>query len=669
MATLQKIRNHGVILLIIVGLAMLAFILGDFLNSGSSFFNRSREYVGTIQGHKVHYTEYEAAKEQLEEVYKIEVGRSQLDEEITTQLRNQVWQMMLMDWTLRAEAEKIGMDVTSDELSELCIGKNPHQIIRSRRAFADEMGQFSSENLVRFLSSLDQDVENEEQAANLKQAKQYWMYWENAVRLTRMQEKYTDLLQKLVTANNIDAKYQFMANQTSVDAQYVMQPYAAIADSTISIKPVDMKRIYNQRKQLYKQTPNRAIEYVCFAIVPSEEDFVNAETELKAVTDEFKTTDDVALVVNSNSDVMYTGRNYSIETIPAAYKEFAFGKDAKKDAFMELIFTEADNTYRMARIVECGYSMPDSVMLRAIVEGQEDQEAMWYTENVLPTEIAAKAFKAKKGEQFTVAQGLGEITLECVDVAKATPKVKLAFIERKVTPSSKTYSVLYNQAKQFIVANPTDVQFREAAQNDGMRIMPAYNLQKNQDNIGQLKASRPIVRWAFEAKEGQVSDVFECGDQFVVAVLTEVNDGDYRSLKDVEGEVRAYALRDAKAEQMIAGLNGAKTLEEAAQIAGTPVQTAEAIMMSGSRFGNSGAEPAVVGAAFATKAGEMSAPIKGEQGVYVVVPGQAVVAEGEQDDAAMIEQMNMRTAYSLTYQSIAMLEEKADVEDNRSNFQ
>ncbi len=667
MATLQKIRNHGVILLVIVGLAMLAFILGDFLNSGSSFFNRSREYVGTIQGHKVHYTEYEAAKDQLTEVYKIETGRSNQDEETATQIRNQVWQMMLMDWTLRAEAEKIGMDVTAEELSELCIGENPHQLIRSRRAFCDETGQFSRENLVRFLHSLDQDAENEEQAANLKQAKQYWMYWENATRLTRMQEKYTDLLQKLITANNIDAKYQFLANQTSVDAQYVMQPYATVADSTIKVQSIDIKKLYNQRKKLYKQTPNRSIEYISFAIVPSEEDFKNAEAEMQAVEEELKSTDDVALVVNTNSDVMYTARNYSEETIPAAYKEFAFGNGAKKDAFMELTF--ADDTYRMARLVECGYSMPDSVKLRAVIEGQDEQEAMWYTEVMLPQEIADKAFKAKKGEQFTVAQGMGEIKLECVDVAKATPKVKIAMVERKVTPSSKTYSILYNQAKQFIVANPSEMQFREAAQADGMRLYPAYNLTKNQDNISPLKQSRPIVRWAFEANEGDVSDVFECGDQFIVALLSEASDGDYRALSEVESELRAMVIRDKKAEQMIAALSKASSLDEAAQIANVPVQTAEAVAMSGARFGNAGMEPAVVGAAFATEAGKMSAPIKGEQGVYVLVPGQQLVAEGEEDDAALIQQMNMRYAYSLPYQAIQLVQDQAEIEDNRSNFQ
>ena len=184
MASLQKIRNHGALLITIVGLAMLAFIMGDFLNSGSSFFNRSRENVATIEGQDIHYTEYEAAKDQLTDVYKIETGRTDFDEEMTSQIRNQVWQMMLMDYTLKAQAEKIGMDITADELSQLCIGENPHQLIRSRRAFYDQNGQFNRTALVQFLNSIEQNVDDPEQAANLKQAKSYWMYWENAVRLT-----------------------------------------------------------------------------------------------------------------------------------------------------------------------------------------------------------------------------------------------------------------------------------------------------------------------------------------------------------------------------------------------------------------------------------------------------------------------------------------------------
>ena len=298
MASLQKIRNHGALLIAIVGLAMLAFILGDFLNSGSSFFNRSRENVGVIEGQKIHYTEYEAAKDQLTEVYKIESGRTDFDEDTYAQIRNQVWNMYVMDYTLRAQAEKIGMDITPDELTELCVGENVHQIIRGRRAFAGEDGQFSREAVKGLISAINNESDDAEQNANLKQAKDYWLYWEKAVRISYMQEKYTALLQHLLKANSLDAEFAFNGRQNGVAVDYVMKPYYAVADSLVKVSDGDIKKLYNQHKEQYKQTPNRAIKYIAFDIVPSEDDFKAAETMMNNLKDEFKTTDDISLVVN-----------------------------------------------------------------------------------------------------------------------------------------------------------------------------------------------------------------------------------------------------------------------------------------------------------------------------------------------------------------------------------
>ena len=669
MATLQKIRNHGVFLLVIVGAAMLAFILGDFLNSGSSFFNRSRENVGTIAGHDVHYTEYEAAKEQLTEVYKIESGRSDFDEEISAQIRNQVWQMMLMDYSLRAESKKIGLDVTKDELSQLCIGENPHELIAQRRAFYDETGNFNRDNLVRFLASLDQEAENSDQAANLKQAKSYWLYWENAVRLTYMQEKYTTLLQNLIKANSLEARFAFDARQQSTNAQYVMQPYYAVADSLVKVSNADIKKLYAKHKPLYKQTPNRAIAYIVFEIKPSEADYQAADQLMKELEQELKTTDDVALVVNTNSDVMYDGRDYSTNTIPAEYKDFAFGKGAKVGDVSELRFE--DNKYSIARIVEVGYSLPDSVCLKAIAskEGQEDAELGWFQATDLNKTIAEPAFHGKRGTRFTVAQGLGEQTFEIVDIAAATPKAKVAILERTVTPSSKTYSVIYNQAKQFIVNNNNEDAFRNAAAEAGMAIHPQFNLNKNTEKVGDLKASRPIVRWAFEAKEGQISDVFECGNQFIVAVLTEANDGEYRSIESVRAELMAEATNNAKAEYIKKELKNVASLEDAAEVLNRPIQNAENVTLAAYRFGNAGNEPAVIGATMALEENELSAPIQGRSGMFLVKAGANTTTEAEFNVDMEKQQLVSRIAYQIPYQAIALIQEKADVVDNRANFQ
>jgi peptidyl-prolyl cis-trans isomerase D len=666
MASLQRIRNHGALLIAIVGLAMLAFILGDFLNSGSSFFNRSRENVGVIEGQKIHYTEYEAAKDQLTEVYKIESGRSDFDEDMSAQIRNQVWNMLMLDYTLRAQAKEIGMDVTVDELSELCIGENPHQIIRSRRAFFDENGQFSRDAVKNLISAINDGSDDAEQNANLQQAKTYWLYWEKVVRISHLQEKYTALLQHLLKANSLDAQFAFDAREKGVSAEYVSQPYFSIADSLVSYSESDIKKLYKQHLSQYKQTPNRAIKYIAFDIVPSEEDFKAAQDLLTKLQEEFRTTDDISLVVNTNSDIMYDGRDYSEETVPAQFKEFAFANGAKAGDCTEILFE--NNTYSMARLMQTGYSLPDSVELKAIVEGGEDQELGWFKAADLPKNIAEPAFAGKPGTRFTVAQGMGEQTYEIMAQGKPTPKVKLAILAREVSPSSKTYSIIYNRAKQFIVDNPNAEALEAAAQEAGMAVVPQYNLTANTDKVGQLKNSRPIVRWAFEAKEGKVSDVFECGQQFIVAALTEVNDGEYRSLESVRQELAYEATNNAKAAYILKQLKGVKTLEEASEILKQPVRNIERVSLADSRFGNAGMEPAVIGKTLAIGENALSEPIQGNTGVFVVRTGSANNAADSFDADAEKAQLAARYAY-LPYQAMQLIEDKAEVTDNRANFQ
>ena len=669
MTTLQRIRNHGIILLIVVGVAMLAFILGDFLNSGSSFFNRSRENVGVIAGHKVHYTEYEAAKDQLTEVYKIESGSNDINEELGMQIRSQVWQMMLMDYTLREQAQAIGMDVTAEELSNLCIGENPHQLITQRRAFYDETGKFNRFALINFLNSLAQEPETQEQAANMQQAKNYWLYWENAVRLTHMQDKYVNLLSQLLTANPLDAKYAFDARQTTVNVEFVQQPFFAVADSLVKVTDADIKKLYNAQKEQYKRTPNRSLVYVGFPIEPSEADFSEVEQLMKTLENDFQTKEDVATIVNSNSDILYDGRDYSETTIPAEYKEFAFGKGVKKGQYTELTF--ANDTYSMARIMECGYSKPDSVKLVLVAngEGTEDVELGWFQASELQKTIADPAFAGKKGSTFTVSSGMGEQTFKIADKSNPTPKVKLAILSRKVTPSSKTYGILYNEAKQFIVNNNSIDSLRQSAQELGLSVTPAFALDANADKVNDLKNSRPIVRWAYEATVGDLSDVFECGNQFVVAALTEINDGEYRTLNEVRAELQMQALADKKADYIINQLNGVTTLEAAAELFDAEIQSAEGISLASYRLGAAGVEPAVIGAALALESNTTSAPVKGNMGVYMVRIGEKTVAEGELNAEQEIQQLNMRTSYSAPYQAIALIEENAEVEDNRARFQ
>lgn len=684
MASLQRIRNHGVLLLVIVGLAMLAFILGDFFNSGSSFFNRSREYVGEIAGQGIHITDYENAREQLSEVYKIESGRSDFDEDMQSQISNQAWQMMVLDHSLEAQAEKSGMTVTADELSELCIGDNIHQLIRQRRAFADENGQFSRVALIRFLAGLEEAAKDNNADQNVRQAQSYWMYWENAVRLTWLQEKYTDLLQELVGANDLDARAAADARNVSVNADYVCKPYYAVPDSTVKVSSADLSKLYKKQKDQYKQEPNRTLQYVTFTVLPSEQDFAEVENWIHKLQAEFTETSDLAGMVNSNSDVLYKADNYSQTTIPALYRDWAFAKERKAGDVTDIIFD--NDTYSIARIVETGYSLPDSVEIRFTILADaaqldslkaewkagrygDAQEAGWLTEKAMPREMADKAFTAAKNEIITMDYGTGLQVAQIMNKAASTPKVKMAVLARTVTPSSRTYASIYNEAKQFVVSNHDAEQFTTAAGEQGLQIQSAYNLQKNTAKVNDLTQSRPVVRWAFKAKEGEVSDVFECGEQFVVAFLDEVHDGDYRSLAEVTPELRMQALRDKKAESVIASLKGVSTLEDAARILDAEVQTADDITLGSYRFGSAGTEPAVIGKAVTLAQGEVSEPVKGQNGVYVVrVTEKTVAPEAEPDLEQEKQQIAMRYMYSLPYQALNLVEEAAKVTDNRANF-
>jgi peptidyl-prolyl cis-trans isomerase D len=206
MAILGKIRSKGVLLLVIVGFALFAFIIGDFLTQGSTYFNKSRETVAEIVGEEVNIQDYQAAIDQMIEVYKIETGQTDLNEEMTAQLRASVWENLVTEKLLYAEAEKLGLAVSKEELSEYVIGNKTPPLIMQRRTFAGENGQFSRPMLVQFLNSLDVTPENEEMRQQIAQAKSYWLFWERNVKMAVLQDKYNALMSKTVTANSLEAK-------------------------------------------------------------------------------------------------------------------------------------------------------------------------------------------------------------------------------------------------------------------------------------------------------------------------------------------------------------------------------------------------------------------------------------------------------------------------------
>ena len=226
--------------------------MGDFLKEGSTYFNKSKETVAKIAGEDINIKDYTAAIDQLTEVYKIETGKTELGEDMTTQLRQSVWESMVSEKILNAEAKKMGLAISKDELTDRMIGNNIHPLIMQRRAFAGENGQFSREALMQFQNTLEQAPANQEQKQQIDKLKSYWKFWEKTVKNQLLQDKYNALVSKSVTANNLDAKMNFQDRKVSVDVKYLVQPYFLISDSLVKVSDSEISDRYAKQKEQYK---------------------------------------------------------------------------------------------------------------------------------------------------------------------------------------------------------------------------------------------------------------------------------------------------------------------------------------------------------------------------------------------------------------------------------
>ncbi len=702
MATLQNIRNKGVLIAIVVGIALLAFIIGDFLNSGSSLFRESQQVVAEVAGEKINISEYQAAIDQMNTVYKIEFGRTDFNETEQAQMRAQIWDNLINERLLQAEAEKMGLSVSADELKDRLIGNNIHPIIMQRATFVDpQTGQFSKNALLQFYSTVfDSNIPQQNQD-DLSEAKSYWLFWENTVKNSILQEKYIALLSKTVGVNNIESKFNYDARKMTGDVNYVVQPYTSISDSSVTVSDAEIKARYEKMKELFKQEANRSISYVAFDVTPLQEDFKEGEEWIAKMNEEFKNSEDVIGLVNAESDITYNGQSYTRQTVPAHLRDFAFSNSTGAN-FGPLF---QNNTYTMARIIESGIMEADSVKLRLIMLPTEDNtkadsiinavkggasfaslvskyspqmaanggEVGWITKEGISKDISDPAFSRGTNDLFKVSTGQGTQIFQIMEKTPARQKVKLAILERKITPSNQSYSQIFNEAKQFAAASTDAKKFEEIAKEKGYVVRPATGLNKNTDNVNMIPQSRQIVRWAFDSKKGAISDVFDCErNTYVVAMLTEVNEKGYTSLAQVTPQIKAELIKDKKAEiiqkQMTDLLAKNPTLEGLAASLNTEVKTAPAVNFASFQFGDAGSEPFVIGKASTTAENKVTSALKGSNGVYVIMPLAKTADTTPFDSKMEASQLDMRTTQTLPYIIMQKLREKYNVVDNRSNF-
>jgi peptidyl-prolyl cis-trans isomerase D len=713
MATLEKIRGKAGLLVGVVGLALFAFIIGDFLNSSSTYFRQHQENVADINGKMVHYEEYQKRIDEMSEVYKMQTGTTDLPNEYLVQIRQNVFDALVQETLLNSQMEKIGMSISPEELFDMVQGENISPILLQNPMFHNpQTGVFDKTFLLNFLKAIDDDnIANTsiDQRAQLLQAKSLWMFWEKNLKLQRMEQKYTTLLSKAISANVLDAREAFEAAAGSADIEYAMQPYATIPDSTIQVSKAEVEKLYNQRKELYKQPEAKIIKYITVPIVPSQADYDKVSADIEHLKNEFTTTTEIKNFVNDNSEVSYQDVFIAESSLDPEVKQFA--ATAGIGDVYGPVFENSSSKYRMFRLIE-KTTAPDSVKVNHIMllnNGKEtaladslldvlkkggnfgelasahsiDQnsssnggEIGWLKEevalNALNEEFKNLIFSAPLNEVVLFKSDQYTHLIKVTERTANVPKYKVADIDITVSPSSKTYSDLYNALNQYVYNNQKlDKLDVATAREEGYDLQADVSVTSNDQNLGSIPQSRQVVRWAFEHRKGDVSEIFDCDNKnFVVAsVQASVRKG-YRPLASVEPSLKSELMAQKKGEKIAQELKSKNlsSLDAYAQAMGATIDSVRFVSFNTPRITGIGLEPRLNAAISLSDVNRLSEPVIGNNGVYVFRVTKKAQSEQEYNEAIQTSQINAANLYRYGYQAMQSLINNAEIEDNRIRF-
>lgn len=707
MATLEKIRNRAGLLVVVVGVALFAFIIGDFLNSGSTYFRQSQEVIGEINGETINIRDYQQRVDEMAEMYKMQTGQSSLPEEYMSQIRESVFQNMIREIVMAEQTDKLGLTVSPEELFDMVQGENISPMIQQMQIFVNpQTGQFDKGALLDFLKR----IESPEAAtsSDLQQAKKFWLFWEKNMKQQRLEQKYATLLSKAIVANPIDAKETFEETAVNSDIAYVMQPYSSIPDSTIEVSKSEVEKLYNERKELYKQKEGKVIKYIAVDIVPSQEDYDNVSKDIEALKDEFKSTANVADLVNENSEVPYMDAFFSVNAFASDPELKQFVATAEVDEVNGPVFV--DNKYRMFKLVDKTVA-PDSVLVSHIMLANTDAAKTAALADSLKNVLSKGANFAELAEQFSVDQssknggelgwfteatavrGVGEdfknaifsTPVNSIAVVKSTygthlvkvtdktpniTKYKVAAIDMTVSPSSKTYSKIYNDLNQFLSKNGTAEKVEQAAKDAGYNLSSNVTLTADNQTVGSIKNSRQVIRWAFKENKGALSEIFECDDKFVVATVQGTLKDGYRSIASVTPTLEAEIRNRKKGEKIAADLTakGATSLEQYADAMNSKVDSVKFVNFATRRITGIGVEPKLNGYIAVAEVDKINQPVEGNNGVYVFKVYNRENDAKEYNEADEIKNIEAQNAYRFSFQAIQELTNQADVKDTRIRF-
>ncbi|MBR1468606.1 MAG: SurA N-terminal domain-containing protein [Prevotella sp.] len=712
MAAIGKIRSWGPVLVGAIALALFAFIAEEAVRSCESTRNDQRQQVGQVLGEKVSVQDFQTLVDEYQEVIKMQQGQDNLNEQQLNQVKDAVWQTLVQNRLIENEAKKLGLTVTDEEVQNI-LKDGTNQMLLGTPFVNQQTGRFDANALQKFIAEYKQQKGvNPQIAGQYETIYRYWTFIEKTLRQQVLQQKYQSLLAHCLISNPVEAKMSFADEHEESHIELAMFPYNSIEDSKVEVSDADMKAKYEKVKSYFTQmVESRDVKYVDVEVLPSPQDRAEIQKQFADYKQQLTEAADPSDVVRkSTSLVSYLGLPVASGAFPTDIAQrldsmavgSVYGPVENKD----------DNTLNLIKLV-AKTQLPDSVEYRQIqVGGATTEEIQKRADSIYNALRAGADFEAlakvygQTGEKIwlttaqyqfaptmapdakeyysqlnTMAAGeirnlgitQGNIIVQVLDRKNFITKYTAAVVKKTVDFSKDTYSAAYNKFSSFVSANQTADDIVKNAQKNGYQVQTRNDLMTSEHYLGNIRGTREALKWIFDAKEGEISPMYECGDNnhLLVVVLDKIHKAGDRPLDDpqVKEFVKAEVLKDKKAEQLMAKAEGIKSIADA-KAKGATVDSISQITFAAPVFiASAGAnEPALSGAVAGTAKGAFSkAPVKGNAGVYVF---QVVDRHnhGEAFDAKAQEARLRQRAMQYASGFMGELYRKANVKDSRYLF-